>query len=140
MGIQNGSKVGINYAVSVDGVMVDSSDGRGPLTYTQGAGEIVPGLESQLMGLNVGDKKQVTVSPEEAYGMHDPQAVKKVPREAFGDTEGLEVGSVVQGTVGDRAFQATVVGIEATEITLDLNHPLAGKTLNFEIEVVSVEG
>jgi FKBP-type peptidyl-prolyl cis-trans isomerase SlyD len=139
MTIKEGSKVSINYKLTVDGVVVDSSDGRGPLTYTQGSGQIIPGLEKQLAGLKAGDKRSVVVEAVEGYGEHNPDAVQKVPRAAFKEADKLKVGSVVGGQVGGQDFEAVVVAVDPKEITLDLNHPLAGKTLNFDVEVVSVE-
>lgn len=139
MVIKEGSKVSINYVLKVDGNVVDSSKEGGPLTYTQGQSQIIPGLEKQLAGLKAGDKKNISVTPGEGYGEHNPQAIQKVPKKAFKDADALKVGTVVAGVAGDREFQAMVVEIGKEEITLDLNHPLAGKTLDFEVEVVSVQ-
>ncbi len=139
MVIKEGSKVAINYKLTVDGEVVDSSEGREPLAYTQGSGQIIPGLEKELVGLKAGDKKSVAVAPAEGYGEHNPAAVQKVPRTAFKDADKLKVGSVVGGQVQGQDFEAQVVALDTKEITLDLNHPLAGKTLNFEVEVVSVQ-
>ncbi len=140
MGIQNGSKVTINYSLKVDGEVIDTSKGGDPLTYEQGSGQIIPGLETKLMGLNAGDKKNVTVEPADAYGDRDPEAIKQVPRAAFQDASALKVGSVVKGAVGEHEFQAIVTEVGNEDVVLDMNHPLAGKTLEFEIEVVAVEG
>ena len=137
--VQKGSAVKINYTLTVDGKVLDSSVGQEPLSYIQGANQIVPGLEEELQGLKAGDKKKVTVAPEKGYGIRDQSAVRKVPKTSFQNMEGLQVGSVVSGQSNGRKFQATVAGIEAKEITLDFNHPLAGKTLNFDIEVVEVK-
>ena len=139
MVIKDGSKVSINYKLTVEGEVVDSSDGKDPLTYTQGSGQIIPGLERQLLGLKVGDKKSVVVEAKDAYGERNPNAVQKVERNAFKDVDALKVGTVVGGQVSGQEFQAIVAAIDPKEITLDLNHPLAGKTLNFEIEIVSVQ-
>ncbi|MFA4875014.1 MAG: peptidylprolyl isomerase [bacterium] len=140
MAIQNGSKVTIKYSLKVDGAVVDSSEGDDPLTYEQGEGQIIRGLEEKLVGLNAGEKKAVTIVPEDGYGERDPDAVKKVLCEEFQDVSALKVGSIVRGAVGGQEFQAIVTEIGDAEITLDMNHPLAGKTLEFEIEVVNVEG
>lgn len=139
MVIKEGSKVSINYKLTVDGVVMDSSDGREPLTYTQGSSQIIPGLEKQLAGLKAGDKKVVVVEAKEGYGERNPDAVQKVPRTAFKDVDKLKVGSIVGGQVGGQDFDAQVVELDDKSVTLDLNHPLAGKVLNFEIEVVSVQ-
>jgi FKBP-type peptidyl-prolyl cis-trans isomerase SlyD len=134
-----GATVKLNYTLTVENKVVDASAGRGPLTYVQGSGQIIPGLEEQLVGLKAGDKKQVVVSPEKGYGIIDPKAFTKVPRKAFKDTSKMKVGSVVSGQKGGQQFQAVISAIGPTEITLDLNHPLAGKTLNFNIEVLDVQ-
>ena len=140
MGIERGSKVSIHYNLKVDGKKVDSSEGRQPLTFTFGNGEMIPGFEDEIIELNAGDKKNFTVKPERGYGQRRDEAVQKVPKKAFKDTEGLKVGSVVaiQAQEGNY-FQATVTDISDEEVTLDLNHPLAGKTLDFEVEIVEVE-
>lgn len=91
------------------------------------------------MGLKAGDKKSVVVEAKDGYGEHNPDAVQKVPRSAFKNADTLKIGSIVGGKVGGQDFEAIVVAVDAKEITLDLNHPLAGKTLNFDVEVVDVK-
>lgn len=138
--VQDGSSVSFHYTLKVDGEVVDSSEGRDPFTYTQGQHMIVAGLEEQMLGLAAGDKKDVVVTPEKGYGTHNPMALQEVPRSVFPNADSLEVGDVVQGRSPDgRPMQAKVAEIGDENITLDMNHPLAGKTLNFTIEVVSVE-
>lgn len=139
MGIQNGSKVTMHYKLTVDGETIDTSEGKDPLQYVQGEGQIIPGLEKELEGLDKGAKKQVAIPPESGYGHHDPAAMQKVSRSSFADADNLKVGSTVRGQAGDQMFMAVVTAITTDEITLDMNHPLAGKTLNFDIEVVNVE-
>jgi len=137
--IQPGSSVSMHYTLTVEGKVVDTSMGSNPLQFVQGTGQIIPGLESQLQGMTIGQKKKVTVAPENGYGNLNPQAVQKVPKTAFQNTKDMKVGSVVQGQgPNGQPFQALVKDIGAKEITLDLNHPLAGKTLDFEVEIVSV--
>ena len=137
--VTKGKAVKINYKLTVDGQVVDTSEGREPLTYVQGSGQIIPVLEEALEGAKVGDKKHVTIPPEKAYGLPNPNATQKVPRAAFGDMKDLKVGSVVTGQAGGRMMQAKVLAITPKEVTLDMNHPLAGKTLNFDVEVVGIE-
>ena len=137
--IKNGSKVRIHYTLTVDGEEVDTSRGGEPLSYVHGEGEIIPGLEEALTGLSGGDTKEVHVPPEKGYGEHDPDGVHEVPKDAFQTPEQLDVGGTVSGRTGDgRTFQARVAGIGSETVTLDLNHPLAGKTLAFQVEVVDV--
>lgn len=139
MTIKNGSSVSINYTLKVDGNVVDSSEGREPLTYVQGSSQIIPGLEKEMEGLKIGDKKSVTVSPESGYGVRDERLIHRVPAASFKDGGTLKVGDVVNGKVQGETFQAQVTAVSPNEITLDLNHPLAGKTLNFDVEVVAVK-
>lgn len=139
MTIKSGSTVSMNYTLKVDGKVVDSSEGREPLTYIQGSGQIIPGLEEQLEGLKKGDKKQAMVSPDKGYGISDPNAIQKVPRTAFQDIDKMKVGDVVSGRVNEQEFQAVIAAITDAEVTIDLNHPLAGKTLNFDVEIMDVK-
>ena len=139
--IKKGSKVTIHYTLTVDGHVVDSSQGNDPLTYTQGGGDIIPGLEEQLVGLAKGDKKTVTVSPDKGYGQPNPNAIQTVAKTSFQDSDNskeLKAGDVVTGHMGDQRFQAIIVSVDKDTVTLDLNHPLAGKTLTFAIEVIEV--
>lgn len=138
--IQKGSKVSIHYTLRVDQEVVDSSSGKEPLSFVHGVGQIIPGLDDKLEGLKTGDKKNVTVTPEAGYGKRNPDATQKVPRTAFENADKIKAGDVVNGTVQGKQFQALVASIDTDTITLDLNHPLAGKTLNFEIEVMKIEG
>ncbi|MBI4368761.1 MAG: peptidylprolyl isomerase [Elusimicrobia bacterium] len=137
--IQQGSSVKIHYTLTVDGSVVDSSSGREPLSYVQGSGQVIPGLESQIQGLKAGDKKSVSVNPEEGYGQVNPNALRKVPKSSFQDAKNLKVGAMVQGDAGGKPFQAKIAAISKDEITLDFNHPLAGKKLEFQIEVIEVK-
>lgn len=137
--IQEGSNVKIHYKLMVDGELVDTSQGGEPLAYVQGAGQIVPGLEEHLAELSQGAESTVEVPPEKGFGVKDPQAVQTVPRSSFEDPESLKTGMLVQGQTGDgKTFNATVSEISDSEVTLDLNHPLAGKTLEFQVEIVEV--
>lgn len=137
--IQTGSTVKMQYTLNVDGQVVDSSQGKEPLVYVQGQGQIIPGLEEAMMGLKAGDKKQVTVSPEKGYGPMNPAGLVKVLRKSHPDLASLKVGAMVSGEREGQRFQAMVVAATGQELTLNMNHPLAGKTLNFDIEVVEVK-
>ena len=139
MGIKKGSKVSMNYTIKVDGVTIDTSTERGPLAFVQGSGQIIPGLENKLLGLDVGDKKTVTLTPEEGYGHRNPDAIQKVPLTVFEDAKSVQVGNIVRGAISGEEFQAIVLDIDENEITLDMNHPLAGKQLDFDVEIVEVE-
>ena len=136
--IQKGSTVQIDYTLTVDGHVVDTSIGKKPLMFVEGSGQIIPGLDTALMGLKAGDKKQVVVPPAQGYGLEDPKAFVKVPKKSFKNAATLKVGSTVSGSQGGRRFQAVVSAVGNKNITLDFNSPLAGKTLNFDVTIVSV--
>jgi len=139
MAIQEGSKVSIHYTLTVEGEVVDTSKGNPPLEYVHGKGEIIPGLEEALIGLKSGDTKNAVVTPEKGYGPRFDQAVQKVPAASFPQKNSLKVGDMVSGQVSGKPFQGKVVEVTAADVTLDMNHPLAGKELHFEVEVVAVE-
>jgi FKBP-type peptidyl-prolyl cis-trans isomerase SlyD len=137
--IKEGSTVRIHYTLVVDGETVDSSEGREPLTYVHGAQQVLQALEERLTGLEEGDTISVELLPENGYGNWDPSAVQSVSKEAFREPDKLDVGAMVEGeTSAGTPFQATVAEIDEETVTLDLNHPLAGKTLQFDVEVVEV--
>jgi FKBP-type peptidyl-prolyl cis-trans isomerase SlyD len=122
-----------------DGEVVDRSEPGEPLTYLHGEGEIVPGLESALEGLDQGDAKQVVVAPAEGYGEHDPSGIQKVPRGAF--PAGFEPKVGMELTAQDQSGDEvpfTIREVALDQITIDLNHPLAGKTLHFDVKVLGV--
>jgi FKBP-type peptidyl-prolyl cis-trans isomerase SlyD len=136
--IKKGSQVKLHYTLSVDDEVVDSSQNDEPLSYTHGEEQIVPGLEEHLEGMGVGEKKKATVDPEKGYGLYSEEGLQAVARSAFNDPSGLKPGDVVSGQAEGQAFEARVTEVGDEEITLDLNHPLAGKTLEFEVEIVEV--
>lgn len=136
--IQKGAKVKFDYTLTVDGKVQDSSAGRGPLEYTHGAGQIIIGLEEELATMNVGDKKTVKIAAEKAYGPVLEEAIKRVPKTAINNADQLKVGDMVGASNGGHTFRAIVKEISDAEITLDFNHPLAGKELTFEVEVKEI--
>ncbi len=122
-----------------DGNVIDTSAGREPLEYLQGAGNIIPGLEKEMEGLSVGDKKHVEVSPEEGYGVSDPALVIEVPRSSIEFPGTIELGMRFHAQDANGGVHAfSVVGVTDEKIKLDGNHPLAGATLFFDVEVKSV--
>lgn len=138
--IQNGAEVKMQYTLKVDGQVIDSSMGGQPLAYTHGSGQIVPGLEAKMVGHKAGDKFEVTISPKDGYGERNPAGLRKVSWAGFGGKKnGLKVGDMVSGQANGRPFQAKVAELGKDGPTLDLNHPLAGKTLEFSIEVVEIK-
>ena len=130
--IASGSKVKIHYTLKVEGDIIDSSTGREPLEYQHGQGMLVPGVEA-------GDKKKLTISAKDGYGEPDPKMIIAAPRDAFAQMPDLKIGATVRASGPEGEFRAIVTEIAADLVKLDLNHPLAGKTLDFDIEVVAVE-
>ena len=138
--IKDGSQVSFDYTLTVDGKVVDTSEGKQPLQYVQGQGKMIPGLTRQLEGLKQGDEKDITISPREAYGEINPDAFREVPRDQMPQDMTPEVGMVVQ--ISNNQGQSAPVRISQVKedsVTIDLNHPLAGKTLDFHVKIVSVE-
>lgn len=132
--------VSFHYRASDNGNEVDSSHARGaPLLVLIGHGSIIPGLEKALMGHGAGDRLQVSVPPEEAYGEHRPGWTQRVPKKYFQQPERLRPGSVT--TLSSREAgprQVVVLKVGSSVIDVDFNHPLAGRTLDFEVEITDV--
>ena len=137
--IQNGMAVQLNYTLTVDGAVMDSTEGQSPLKYIHGQGQLIPGLERQLTGLKAGDTGQFTITPEEGYGSINSEAFLKVPREKLPADMTPEVGMMVEGRNPDgQPLRARIHAVDDKMVTLDFNHPLAGKTLQFTVTVVSI--
>lgn len=137
---KHGDTVRIHYTGRLtDGTEFDSSNGRDPLEFTLGSGQIIPGLENQVQGMAEGETATVTVPADEAYGQHRPEGVQSVPRDRIPEGVDLNLGARLQATGGDgRAMTLTVVGLSDEEVTVDANHPLAGKDLVFDVELIEV--
>jgi FKBP-type peptidyl-prolyl cis-trans isomerase SlyD len=139
MMISKDKVVTIDYSLTdEEGELIDSSVGEEPLVYLHGHHGIIPGLERALAGRRVGDKLEVSIPPEEGYGDWDEDLVEVVGVEDFDDPEELEIGTQFETMTEDGTRLATVIDIEGNEITVDLNHPLAGMTLNFDVTVLEV--
>lgn len=140
MGIQEGSTVTIDYKVFVDGQVVDQTIPGQPLTYVQGAKQIIPGLEKNLAGMETGDKKEVVVEPADAYGDYSDERVLHIPKGDLPPDIEPEVGMELQASSNDGDMYVGIITTVADDhIDVDFNHPMAGKTLTFEIEILSVE-
>lgn len=128
-----------HYTLTNDaGEVLDSSSGRDPLTYLHGAGNIVPGLEKVMAGHSAGDSFNVVVAAAEGYGEPNPMLIQVVPKAAFQGVDTLEVGMEFQAQTPQGPLSVAIAKIEGDEVTVDGNHPLAGKTLHFAIEVTEV--
>lgn len=140
MKIQENSVVSIHYTLTgEDGAVIDSSDGGEPLNYLQGAGNIIPGLENALLEKTVGDQVQVTIQPKDGYGEVLAELVQKMPTEAFSGIEKIEVGMEFQAQTESGGVQYVVVTeVEEDGVTIDGNHALAGKVLNFDVKIEAV--
>ncbi|MDR1759582.1 MAG: peptidylprolyl isomerase [Fibrobacter sp.] len=140
MKIAKNTLVSMNYTLTSDeGEVIDSSTGREPLEYIQGQGMIVPGLEKEMEGHSVGDKFKVKVSPAEGYGEINEALLQEVPLNAFQGAEKVEAGMMFYAQTPGGQIPLTVRKVTDTHATVDANHALAGKNLNFEIEVVGIK-
>jgi len=130
----------MHYTLKNDaGDVIDSSDGGDPLPFLQGHGNIIPGLESALEGSKEGDKLDVSIKPEEAYGERMKDAIQEIPKSALKGIDEVKVGMQLQSQDQDgNPFLVTVTKIEDDKITVDANHPLAGQTLHFSVSIESV--
>lgn len=140
MKIKKNTVVAFEYTLKdKDGNVIDTSVGREALQYLQGAGNIIPGLEKEMEGLSVGDKKHVEVAPEEGYGVSDPALVIEVPRSAIQVPGEIELGMRFHAQDANGGIHAfSVIGVTDEKIKLDGNHPLAGTRLFFDVEIKSV--
>jgi len=138
--VKAGDSVAIHYKGTLsDGTVFDSSEGRDPLQFTVGSGQIIPGLDKALLGMTVGEEKTVNIPSEEAYGAKDPNATQPVPRDQFPTDIPLEVGTQLQVQTPDgQLMTVSIVEVGEENVVLDANHPLAGKDLTFEFSLVSI--
>ena len=129
--------VGLDYVLKLeDGEVIDSSDGHQPLEFLQGHGEIIPGLEQALYGMTVGEKRHVVVEPADGYGEVDPAAIRLVPSDTFPPDLELIPGKALQmRDQQGEIFTAYVEDVRPDGVVLDFNHPLAGETLYFDVQV-----
>jgi len=137
---KSGDTVHIHYTGTLeDGTQFDSSEGRDPLQFTLGAGQVIAGMDQAVEGMAVGEKKSINIPAEEAYGEHQDQMVQDVPKSALPPDLAPEVGMALQAQSQDgRPLRLVVTEVGEDTITVDANHPLAGKALNFDIELVSI--
>jgi FKBP-type peptidyl-prolyl cis-trans isomerase SlyD len=132
--------VTIHYKVSDSNSdeVIDSSENGEPMTYLHGAQNIIPGLEQALEGKSVGDELEVTVEPADAYGERSDDRVQQVPIEAFQEMENIEPGMAVTAQTDQGTINLVVTEVDETTVTVDANHPLAGKMLKFEVKIEAV--
>ena len=141
--VQKNDIVSVDYTGKFEnGTVFDSSEGKSPLTFTAGEGQVIKGFDNAVLGMKVGEEKNVTIPPQDAYGERNASLVQEVPLSAFGNNSdklqvGMQIG-ITNPQTGQQ-FPATVTKIEGDNVTLDMNPPLAGKTLVFDIKVVKIE-
>jgi FKBP-type peptidyl-prolyl cis-trans isomerase 2 len=139
--VKAGDTVHLHYTGTLlDGSTFDSSAGREPLQFEVGSGQIIPGLDVAIPGMKIGDKKVVKIGADDAYGQLNPEMRQAVPREGIPADIPLEVGTQLQMQTPDgQAMPVTVVEVDEATVTLDANHPLAGKDLQFDIELMKID-
>ena len=139
--VEHGQKVKVHYRGTYsDGEEFDNSYTKGKaLEFEVGSGQMIPGFDSAVFGMSEGEKKTIALTPDMAYGDHNPTAVQKVQKTLFPPEFEFIVGEMVQGNTPQGPFVAKITAEDEEQVTLDLNHPLAGKDLNFEIELVEIQ-
>lgn len=137
--IENGKTVKVHYTGTFeDGQVFDSSVTRQePISFTIGSNQVIPGFESAVMEMNVGDSKKITLSPEQAYGYPSDEMIQEVSKDFVPST--VQVGEMLTSETENGSFNVIVKEVKESTVVLDANHPMAGKTLVFELELVDVE-
>jgi len=137
--VQDNLVITLDYKLFIEDEMMESTEDGEPILFIQGIGQIIPGLENALYGMEVGDQKSVVIQPEDGYGEYDPESLQEAKKEEFSEEIPLDVGTFLdlEDDEGD-VLSAQVIAAEEDTVTLDFNHPLAGKTLTFEITVTDL--
>jgi peptidylprolyl isomerase len=136
--VQAGSTVYFHYVMSADGKVQLDTRMRGPLTHVMGSGKMFGAFERGITGMRPLEKKTVTLTPEEAFGPRDPAAQRRVPRASL-HSDSIAVGQILGGTIDGKRVPAVVLEVGEEDVLLDLNHPLAGKSVTFEVEILAVQ-
>lgn len=138
---QEGDTVTVTFqGILDDGSVFDESDDNAPLVFVLGENEVLPGMEMAVLGMGVGDRKTVTVPPEQGYGIRQPKLVEEVSIDALPQGLALNVGGQLEVTAEDgNTFRLVIVRIDDQTVTLDANHPLAGLPLILQIELISID-
>jgi len=138
--VKDGMSVSFDYTLKdTDGKLIETSKGKTPLRYTHGQKQMIPGLEKQLAGMKVGDEKNVRVKPEDAYGPVNKDAFQEVPKDKI-PANGLKVGAVLASKTADgHVIPVRVAEIKEKTVVMDFNHPMAGKTLVFDVKIVDIQ-
>jgi FKBP-type peptidyl-prolyl cis-trans isomerase 2 len=142
MTVKEGSKVKVDYTGSFeDGTVFDSSEKHGqPLEFTIGAKQVVPGFEAAIVGMAKDEEKEITLQPKDAYGDVNPEMMRAVPKEQLPKDQEVKPGMMLAiGLPDGKQIPAKIAAVNDKEVTIDLNHPLAGKVLKFKVKVVDFE-
>lgn len=132
-------QVTLHFALKLEnGEVVDSTEGKAPATFRVGDGNLLPGFEVALYGFKAGDKRSLQIEPENAFGQPNPQNVQVMPRGQFQDMELSEGLLIIFNDAANAELPGVVKAFDEQQVTIDFNHPLAGKTLNFEVEIIEV--
>ena len=136
--IQTGTSVTLHFSLALEnGHTVDSNFEGNPATFSVGDGNLLPGFESSLLGLEVGDEREFIISPENAFGQHNAQNVQAVDRGNFDESE-LEIGSILSFQNGDGELPGVIIALEENQMMVDFNHPLSGKNIVFTVKIVEI--
>ncbi|MFB0563533.1 MAG: peptidylprolyl isomerase [Candidatus Lokiarchaeia archaeon] len=138
MPVKKGDKVKVEYTGKLDdGTIFDSSEERQPLEFEVGSGKIIKGFDQAVIGMEKGDEKEFTIEPKDAYGEHNPDFIRKIPRDKLPSE--AEAGMMIMLKTPDGVqIPAEITELTDEEVTIDLNHPLAGQNLNFQIKIVDI--
>lgn len=138
--VKDGDNISLHYTGTLDdGTLFDSSEGGQPLSFTVGSGEVIEGFDAGVRGMGVGETKEISIPPNQAYGDYHDELVRVVPREAFPPTVTPAVGMAFEIELpSGQTMPVRIIDVEGDNITLDANHLLAGETLNFKVRLVSI--
>ena len=133
------TQVTLHFAIKLDnGDVVDSTFDKEPATFTVGDGSLLPGFEQALYGLKAGDKRSLPIGPEQGFGQGNPQNIQVMPRTQFADMELSEGLLIIFNDAANAELPGVVKAFDANQVTIDFNHPLAGKDLTFDVEIIDV--
>ena len=136
--IQTGTSVTLHFSLALEnGHIVDSNFEGNPATFSVGDGNLLPGFESSLLGLEVGDEREFIIPPENAFGQHNTQNVQSVDRGNFDESD-LEIGSILSFQNGDGELPGVIIALEENQVMVDFNHPLSGKNIVFQVKIVEI--
>lgn len=139
MAAKPGDTVRVHYTGKLDdGQVFDSSDGRQPLEFQLGSGQVIAGFEQAVTGMEPGESRSITIPSDQAYGPHREENIVSVPRQQFPDDIEPAVGQQLQMSQGGQVHRVTVTDVGEENISLDANHPLAGKDLTFDLKLVEI--